>query len=163
MHEEGDWAYCEGWSYDVMQQHSNFSVMIWNLPVDICEPMCMDALLHRAHLNEALVGYISDDRQTAITYSDWWVAMRCALHFQTSVWAATTVTVCIVDARSGSVVWHPQGAYDSENASAVTGDVEDTCQTTGLYGTTAEDHLAARASAYAHARAARNGKIASST
>lgn len=71
-----------------------YAVVLEGVPINLCNDVCLDAMLHQAGLQGAVAGCeIKAGGAAKITLSHWQAAVMCFHHFSTSRWATCSLKV----------------------------------------------------------------------
>jgi len=71
----------------------SYSVVLEGMPLNLCNDACLDAMLHQAGLQGAIVKVEIQTGAAVITLSHWQAAMQCYNHFATSRWSSGSLKV----------------------------------------------------------------------
>mmetsp|Transcript_44651 Transcript_44651/g.112224 ORF Transcript_44651/g.112224 Transcript_44651/m.112224 type:complete len:281 (+) Transcript_44651:71-913(+) len=158
----------------------SFSVVVEGLPVKLCSDACLDAILHQAGLQDAIVSYrthqgAAEAGVAVIKLSSWLAAVRCYNHFATSSWSSSSMTVKMIypDSQVGNTERSAQGEVNNADLEPQGVDtnllsmesnchdhwdvpyIEGNYSANNAYIATSHAHQMALACAYAHAQAYR--------
>lgn len=95
-----------------------YSVLLEGMPANLCNDVCLDAMLHQAGLQGAVLQCDLNAKGAAtIVLSHWHAAIMCYNHFATSRWSSGTLTVTM-KLPNGSELSPGSLAEQQQNGSA---------------------------------------------
>lgn len=98
-----------------------YSVVLEGMPVNLCNDVCLDAMLHQAGLQGAVlkceIESTSGGGTASIALSHWQAALTCYNHFATSRWSSGSLQVTM-QLPNGSK-YNPGSATEQDAAGAV--------------------------------------------